>query len=215
MPIGWSLDATDAPPIDDLEEVVNAAFQAWSWVDGTGVAFLADDAASMAGTSGHDRVNFVYFDRTWPDDEEAIALASTWASPDGTLLGFDIRLDASTDWSTTGDADAYDLQAALTHEIGHTLGIEHSDLEDATMYGVHARGEDWRRVLHEDDEEALRHLYGQRSLDTDAGGGALIDGALTGAIPTGAGCATAPPTAVLSAGILLPGLLFLRRRTAV
>jgi hypothetical protein len=131
MPIAWSFDPTDAPPIEDPEGAIAAAFDAWSLVDGTGVSFFADNAGIGSGESGHDLVNFVYFDPAWPEDEEAIALASTWSSPDGVLLGFDIRLDATTEWSTAGDADAYDLQAALTHEIGHTLGLEHSDVGGA------------------------------------------------------------------------------------
>lgn len=214
MPIAWSFDPTGAPPVEDLVEGVSEAFEAWSWVDGTHVSFVAEEAASDVAGSDHDLVNLVYFDAAWPEDETAIALASTWSSPDGTLLGFDIRLDASTDWSTSGDADAYDLQAALTHEIGHTLGLEHSELEDATMFGVHARGEDWRRVLHEDDEDALRHLYGQRTLD-DGSGAALLDGGPDAPVPgLGPGsCGVAPPTAWTPAhGFLLLLSMLVRRR---
>jgi hypothetical protein len=206
MPIPWSFDATGAPPLDDLEQAVAAAFDTWSWVEGTDVAFVPHDVDSASDESAHDLVNVVWFDAAWPEDEPAIALASTWATADGALLGFDIRLDAFTDWSTTGDAGAYDLQAALTHEIGHTLGLEHSDLEDATMFGVHARGEDWRRALHPDDEDALHHMYGQRTLEAGAHD-AFLDGATRLSDATGAdlpaSCATAPVGLSAARAILL------------
>ena len=174
MPIPWSFDADRAPALDDVHGAVEAAFDAWAWVDETDVSFVGEVTENVAATSEYDLVNLVYFDDAWPEDEPALALASTWSHPDGMLVGFDIRLDPTADWSTSGDADAYDLQAALTHEIGHALGLEHSAVVDATMYGVHARGEDWRRELDADDEDALRHLYGQRSLEE--AGSALLDG---------------------------------------
>jgi hypothetical protein len=160
MPVPWTWVADGAPPLDDLAGAVTGAFDAWMWVDGTDVTFDEELAGDAVAASIHDGINVVWFDTRWPAEESALALASTYCHADGTVLGFDIRVDATVDWSTTGDPDAYDLQAALTHEIGHTLGVEHSDLEGATMFAVHSRGDDWRRVLHDDDERALRHLYG-------------------------------------------------------
>jgi len=205
MPIAWSFVPEGAPPLDDLHGAVSAAFDAWSEVAETDVSFVEEVVEIDAATSEHDLVNLVYFDDAWPEGEPALALASTWSHPDGDLLGFDIRLDAFADWSTGGDGDAYDLQAALTHEIGHTLGLEHSDVVDATMFGVHARGEDWRRELHPDDEDALRHLYGQRRLD-DAGS-ALVDGGSVAPVPgrVPASCGLSQPRAwtLLHAAFLL------------
>jgi hypothetical protein len=176
MPIAWSFDPNGAPPLeDDVHGAVAAAFDAWSSVEGADVWFDEEMSGLDIASAAHDLVNLVYFDVAWPSDEPALALASTWSQSDGTVVGFDIRIDASAAWSIAGEADAYDLQAALTHEIGHALGLEHSDLVEATMFGVHARGEAWRRELHDDDRDAVRHLYAQRRLDD--GVPALLDGA--------------------------------------
>ncbi len=216
MPIAWSFDADGAPPIDEVHGAIEAAFDAWAWVDGTDVTFVQEPAEIDEATTAHDLVNLVYFDDAWPAGEPALALASTWSHTDGTLLAFDIRLDASADWSTSGDADAYDLQAALTHEIGHTLGLEHSDVVDATMYGVHARGEEWRRELHADDEDALRHLYARPTLD-DAGS-ALLDGGsnLPGPHARSASCGLSRPVTwtFLHVAFVLLSVRFRRRVTA-
>lgn len=171
MPIPWVYVADDAPALDDVDGAIEGAFDTWTEVAGVDVEFEAQDAGDALARTKHDGVNVVWFDDQWPEDEAALALTTTFSSGDGTMLGFDVRIDPWTDWSTTGDPDAYDLQAALTHEIGHALGLEHSELQDATMYGLHGRG-DWRRVLHTDDEHAVRHLYSTNDPSQD-GDGAL------------------------------------------
>ncbi|MFC1562077.1 matrixin family metalloprotease, partial [candidate division KSB1 bacterium] len=36
-------------------------------------------------------------------------------------------------WEVEGEAPCYDIQAVATHEIGHQIGLAHSDVEGATM----------------------------------------------------------------------------------
>jgi hypothetical protein len=67
-----------------------------------------------------------------------------------------IRLNASKFWS-----DGHDLLYVLLHELGHYLGLCHSDNENAVMYsesGDHAM-EETKKQLHQSDKNALCAEY--------------------------------------------------------
>ena len=51
------------------------------------------------------------------------------------------------------------LQVAV-HEIGHSLGLEHSTVQSAIMAPVY-RGYKANFTLHQDDIDCIRDLYGQ------------------------------------------------------
>lgn len=49
------------------------------------------------------------------------------------------------------------LQWGLCHELGHSLGLNHSNLEDALMFS-HSNRNNWQK-LHRDDTDGITHLY--------------------------------------------------------
>ena len=64
-----------------------------------------------------------------------------------------------------GDApapsDAFDLANTLTHELGHCIGLNHSDRPTAIMYAYNNPGTgDEARHLSDDDRAGLQFLYG-------------------------------------------------------
>src|SRR4029453_9188571 len=73
-----------------------------------------------------------------------------------TVEEFDILLSSNFPWSTalngavascSGTAGAFDVQAVLTHELGHPVGLEHVTSDAQTMYGFVATGETRKRSL--------------------------------------------------------------------
>ena len=73
------------------------------------------------------------------------------------------------EFSTDGTPGTYDLQSTLTHEIGHLLGLNHSNVIGATMnptqalngtFGLSAMSE---RALSESDRAAVKSIYGARN----------------------------------------------------
>jgi hypothetical protein len=70
-----------------------------------------------------------------------------------------------------------DLGNTATHEIGHLLGLDHSPVREATMFGSAPSGEITKRDLAEDDEEGICSIYPAgappNSCVTDTGGEAI------------------------------------------
>ncbi len=62
-----------------------------------------------------------------------------------------------------GDAgsERYDVQNAMTHELGHALGLAHNNLPKTVMFPSSFPGEIGKRALAADDLDGLRFLYGQ------------------------------------------------------
>jgi len=53
-----------------------------------------------------------------------------------------------------------DFRSIITHELGHFLGLGHSQVEAATMYNsLHAQDEIKHRTLSKDDRRGIRWLY--------------------------------------------------------
>lgn len=52
-----------------------------------------------------------------------------------------------------------DVENTLVHEIGHLIGLDHSQERDATMYAEAARGETSKRSLHRDDVAGVCDIY--------------------------------------------------------
>ena len=75
-------------------------------------------------------------------------------------IHFDIEINSDHHaWATDGRADAYDLANAITHEFGHSLGLDHSDDPEATMAPTVPMGEIQKRDINADDLDGFDHLY--------------------------------------------------------
>lgn len=185
FPVAYSYVPQDSAPAG-AEDAIRAAFDTWAST-GTAVYFDREDT-----DPGVDEQNVVWFDDEGPFDEDVLATTESWSSDDGELVAFRIRVNPGVPWSTDGDPDAFDLQAAITHEIGHALGLDHSEHSAACMYGQHLPGDVFRRELHDDDVAAVRELYPS----------ADVEQALS--------CASAPTSPGMLLGLVALG--FLRRR---
>jgi hypothetical protein len=74
------------------------------------------------------------------------------ARPNPESIAGDMHLNADLEWAEGGNPDLFSL---TLHELGHALGLGHSDDVDSIMYPVYRR----TQALSQSDIAAIRRLY--------------------------------------------------------
>lgn len=184
-PFRWYLDSRDPRPANiDLaavETATRAAFDAWESVPGAYVDFEymgRTGANPQIGTRVADPYDAFNVSTIWvnsnTDPFYALALGSG-AQPTGsvplTYAGYLYQCDifinnatpASFRWTTVATTDPtllfLDLQSALTHEIGHCMGLSDVYYPDiAVMYSTLPKGRA-KRTLDVHDQEHVSFAY--------------------------------------------------------
>jgi len=106
---------------------------------------------------GHSALFFI--ESNWPYGEEVIALTSVSYEAGGRSVDADISFNGvHFSWSLGDEGVRTDYQSIVLHELGHLLGLAHSDQEGAVMTVDYAEG-DLVRDLHSDDALGLAQLY--------------------------------------------------------
>ena len=109
----------------------------------------------------------------FPKQAESPAAATRiFSDRRGNITEADIVLNPFVRFSTDGTFGTFDLEATITHEIGHLLGLDHSPAWGSVMF--HAAGMSFGPAMHagsreglsETDAAAIRGIYGARSDDS-------------------------------------------------
>ncbi|HEY8430771.1 MAG TPA: matrixin family metalloprotease [Sandaracinaceae bacterium] len=147
-------------------------------------------ATNMLGGE-HDGENRIVFrEDEWPEDMAFGTIAVTtmvYRRASGQILDADIDLNAvDYVWTDTNDPALAqtDVQNALTHELGHVLGLAHADDPEATMWAESPPGDLEKRSLAEDDVAGLCYVYPEGVLTP--GAPLLMSPPLTGCTAVGA-----------------------------
>ncbi|MCX7807338.1 MAG: matrixin family metalloprotease [Deltaproteobacteria bacterium] len=157
---------------EEIREVFRQSLRTWTRANGCtrlllldgGIAPSRDTNLTRGTPDGRNRVIFRAED--WPSEMRrgrilAIALTRYQRST-GMIIDADIDINAADyRWSTSPlpPHGHEDLQNMLTHELGHVIGLAHSEVEEATMYAHSTEGEVIKRDLHRDDIEAVCTIY--------------------------------------------------------
>ncbi len=157
---------------DQVANIVAQAFETWRTAECPGGGSPSFDAVfqgfvtcdrkdSVCGAS-NENVNVVMFhDAGWPYESNRIAITSPTGDPDsGKLIDADIELNSESIAFVPSDAPLgyVALDRAVLHELGHFLGLGHSDVEDAIMSTNYQDLPD-AAVLSPDDIAGICDIY--------------------------------------------------------
>lgn len=180
--VTYAVQRTGSPLRDisafQLDQAMRAAFSAWLGTDcpqdGTpsiGVISLGGASCDQVefnppelGRAGAPNANLVMFrDDRWPYPDERFVIARTSITFDpntGAIFDADIEINSFDNEFSTTDTDATtDLQAVLTHEVGHFLGLDHSTFANATMQANYDLSNLGARTLSTDDVAGICSVY--------------------------------------------------------
>ncbi|NXO03043.1 MMP1 collagenase, partial [Rhinopomastus cyanomelas] len=137
----------------DVEEAIAKAFQLWSSV--TPLRFTrvysghADIMISFASGFHGDFYSF---------DGPGGTLAHAY--PPGNDIGGDAHFDEDENWTKFTTYSGYNLFLVAAHELGHSLGLGHSNVFGALMYPIYMAKDTRDYRLPQDDIDGIQALYG-------------------------------------------------------
>lgn len=146
---------------DDERQAIRDAFALWAGV--TSLTFTEVSSASSAdivilwavGNHG-DGSSF--------DGVNGVLAHAFYPPPNGGSLAGDAHFDDSETWTLGFRSDGnqpIDLMTVAAHEIGHSLGLGHSQVPGALMYAFYGGS---HRFLDQDDVNGIQALYPRPSL---------------------------------------------------
>lgn len=172
---GVQRDGSRADGIDyeTARSVISDAFTTWLNADcGDGLpSFVMSDTSPLdcgEAEYNQDQGNanvFTFRDDHWPYDDQWDTLALTtitYNTETAEIYDADVEINsAEANFTVTDDPELIvdDLSAIITHEIGHFLGLSHSENNAATMWSHYNPRETQQRTLHPDDIAGICEIY--------------------------------------------------------
>jgi hypothetical protein len=192
VPYGVSSAASKYVPLSEASRVADLAFAAWNSAPCTGgppsvQAYnvgpldVAPDSGDCTTSSTCNAVThdvIVFRDDVWPHSDPANTLALTtvtYGVNDGEIFEAYTEVNSAQHVLTTVEpplSGTFDLQAILTHEAGHFLGLAHATDTHSIMYAYYQAG---ATNLTPDDVAAICAVY-----DAPPTGGCSFASAPTG-----------------------------------
>ncbi|CBW25082.1 putative membrane protein [Halobacteriovorax marinus SJ] len=157
--------STSTPDLSsiDVNSIVTSSVAEWSSRVSNQVNLVTSNDGAVSGR------NDIYFqsDDEFFSDSSIVAVTQYIVNSNTTYIHeADIILNDSIYTFSSNNLDTEYLGNVLTHEMGHLLGMGHSQVIESSMYYELRKGQ---ATLHGDDDSGIRYLYGSSTLGTISG----------------------------------------------
>jgi uncharacterized protein (TIGR03437 family) len=164
---------SDDVPFCEVQQAIAASFKSWEDIPTSTIAFLrGPDITSRNNRLGDFEV-FWLEDSTTTDDGVDIsgALAVTFVrSNAGEIIDAAMVFNGNeASWATNGRVNYFDIQQVATHEIGHSIGLDHSPNAASTMFPRTGDGTVLFRTPSLDDQIAASVIYPSPDFSSSTG----------------------------------------------
>ncbi|RDX71244.1 Metalloendoproteinase 5-MMP, partial [Mucuna pruriens] len=157
----------------NMTEVLTDAFTRWA--EATGVLNLTETIYDDADI----KVGFYIFDDGV--DDAVLGGSIIRLEPDSNMKTGEIRLDATLYWALPIENDSLswedgvlDLESAAMHQIGHLLGLDHSNHTDSVMYPYILPSQQRKVQLSQSDMDNIHQVYSPNGYSAHTGPSGLI-----------------------------------------
>jgi len=161
-----------------VQGAVQPAFSSWQAASGNGITFEFG-GRSRAGADGQDGKNTISWRPLTNARDTFGQTIITFFTNSGEIIDADTELNASFQFGVLPPNQhdpsnpIVDVQAVITHEAGHVLGLDHENTlgPQVVMFFSDTSGDSTRRALTADDVAGVRDIYSGGSGDGGGGGG--------------------------------------------
>lgn len=159
---GWYWDTAYRAQSDSYASIVSGALNEWDGHAG-GASISGGASSGDNGNAGvYDGVNQLEWENIGAGS--TVAVTTTWSyRGSGIAVESDGQYNTYYAWSTSGAANAMDVESVIQHEVGHTFGLNHpsgSGIECLTMYAYVNYGTTHGRTLGDGDILGIKSIYG-------------------------------------------------------
>ncbi len=157
--VNWYYSPADQPAnlsTADVLRAIQVAAARWSGMCNVTFNYLGTttSAPNMYGDSTTvDQANVFGWGVLQNGDASFSALTKTWFVG-SSMIDADIMMNTTQSWTILA------VEAIMTHELGHSIGINHSNVAASVMFANPYHTVNYMRVLRGDDAEACASLYG-------------------------------------------------------